>query len=143
MGSPDFADNLVWELGRIDQSEHFYVRILHNGKPLKVCGEPGQETELCKWDDWGKLNDRWLVGSGYKNNEICGKEWFNKALVNDAFWVMTGLVWICLMILYYVVKCYRNLVNMTVEVFGKRDGMGIEDLESTTSELEEKYLDRE
>lgn len=32
---------------------------------------------------------------------------------------------------------------MTVEVFGKRDGMGIEDLEYTTSELEEKYLDRE
>jgi hypothetical protein len=51
----------------------------------------GQETELCRVEDWDKLNRERLVGSGYKNNEICGKEWFNKALVNDAFWVMTGL----------------------------------------------------
>lgn len=63
-------------------------------------------------------------------------------MVNDAFWVMTGILFVVMMVLFYVVKSYRNLVNMTVEVFGKREGMGIEDLESTTSELEEKYLDR-
>lgn len=59
--SPDFTSTYLYELAK-DEANNFYVRILYNGVPFKVCSE-NIEDHYCKFEEFKKkMQEHFMMG---------------------------------------------------------------------------------
>jgi hypothetical protein len=66
---PDFASSFLYELAK--KNNQFYVRILYNGQPFKVCSE-NEDTYYCKFDTFKATVEDLLFYNEGDKIDFCG-----------------------------------------------------------------------
>jgi hypothetical protein len=106
---PNFASSFIWELAQRDSDQSYFVRVLYNGKPIKIC--PDNEEEFyCKYSDFKTYHQDNLFSKDF--NKSCKSPYVVKshsktALVFTLLTLLLALL-VASFLLFKFFKAYKK-----------------------------------